>query len=724
MSKGNYRDEVVVRKRMTIVLLGLFLLLFVLVFRLFYLMIIKGGFLSYKAKEQWTSEVKLSAKRGRILDRNGNEFAVSANVYRVDLDLNGLRQYSNTKGITLEEISDKLSVALSMEKDKILGIITKTLPSGEPMGSANLVRRIEKAEADKVTALGIKSIMVSPDTKRYYPNNNLLSHVLGTTNVDGEGLTGVELTYNKYLAGVPGMRITELDRNSGELPNIISEYTDPIQGKDVYLTIDEKIQYFADKAAEQAMKDNKAKAVTIVVTNPKTGELYALVNKPDFNPNNPREGAENSDELQRMWRNRAVNDTYEPGSIFKVITAIAAMEEGLVGENDTFNCGGSIQIGNRTIHCWKRTGHGPQNFADIIKNSCNMGFVELGRRLKAETLNKYIDKFGLGKVTGIDLPGEAKGIVKKTDKISEIDLATIAFGQTNTVNPVQFLAAFNAIANNGVWIRPHVMKEIKGAGEEVIKYDDYDSKRIVSEENTKTLRTYLERVVTEGSGKGTFIDGYHIAGKTGTAQKVNPQNGTYEAGKYVASFVGMAPADDPKLSIFIAIDEPSDGAYYAGVIATPVAKQLFNDIFNYLEFKGDASEENIAKSLLKDVIVPEVRGMNKTQATKTLKDAKLEVEIQGNGSVINDMNPKPGYTVKEGTKIILYTDGSANYNKEVMVPNLGGMSKEKATELLNSLGLKASFEGEGITSQQSIEPKTIVNKGTIINIILSPNAGD
>lgn len=724
MAKDNYKDEVVVRKRMTVVLLGLFLLLFVLVFRLIYLMVIQGGYLSYKAKEQWTSEVKLSAKRGRILDRNGNELAVSANVYRVDLDLNALRQHSNSKGISMEDIADKLALALGMEKDKVLGIITKTLPSGEPMGSANLVRRIEKAEADKVTALQIKGVMVSPDTKRYYPNNNFLSHVLGTTNVDGEGLTGVELTYNQYLSGVPGMRITELDRNSGELPNIISEYTDPIQGKDLYLTIDEKIQYFTEKAAEQAMNDNKAKAVTIIVMDPKTGEILGLVNKPDFNPNSPREGAGSSDDLQKMWRNRAVNDTYEPGSIFKVVTAAAAMEEGLVGENDVFNCSGSIKIGNRTIHCWKRTGHGPQSFSDIIKNSCNMGFVELGKRLKAETLNKYIDKFGLGKVSGVDLPGEAKGIVKKTEDISETDLATIAFGQTNTVNPVQFLAAFNAIANNGVWVRPHVMREIKGAGEDVIKYDDYDSKRVVSEENAKTLRTYLQRVVNEGSGKTTFIEGYNIAGKTGTAQKVNPMNGTYEAGKYVASFVGMAPADDPRLSIFVAIDEPSAGDYYAGVVAAPVAKQVFNNIFNYLEFKVDASEEDIAKSLLNEVIVPEVRGLDKNKAVKNLKDSKLEVEVQGEGSVINDINPKPGYTVKEGTKIILYTDGAANYNKEVMVPNLVGMSKEKATELLNSLGLKGSFEGEGITSQQSIEPKTIVNKGTIINIILSPDAGD
>lgn len=725
MSKGDYKDEVVVRKRITIVLLGLFLLLFVLVFRLFYIMMVKGDYLSYKAKEQWTSEVKLSAKRGKILDRNGNELAVSANVYRIDLDLNAIRQSNNKNNITMEELAGKLSEATAMERDKVLDILTKTLPSGEPMGSANLVRRIEKAEADKVSTLNIKGVMVSPDTKRYYPNNNFLSHVLGSTNVDGEGLTGVELTYNKYLSGVPGMRITELDRNSGELPNVISEYTEPIPGKDVYLTIDEKIQYFAEKAAEQAMKDNKAKAVSIIVMDPKSGEVYALVNKPDFNPNDPREGAENSDELQKMWRNRAVNDTYEPGSIFKVITSTAALEEGIINDDTTFTCPGSIKIGNRTIHCWNRNGHGTQKFPDIIKNSCNVGFVELGKMLGAEKLNKHIDEFGFGKPTGIDLPGEAKGIVKKTESISEIDLATIAFGQTNTVTPIQFLAGFNAVANNGVWIKPHVMKEIKGEdNSDVTKYDAYDSRRVASEENTTLLRQYLERVVTLGSGKKTFIDGYHIAGKTGTAQKVNPQNGSYEAGKYVASFVGMAPSNDPKITVFVSVDEPSAGTYYASEVAVPVAKQVFNDIFNYLEFKSDASEEEVAKSLLNDVMVPEVRGMSKDKAMTTLKNSKLQVEVQGNGGNINDMNPKPGYMAKEGGKIILYTEGAANYNKEVMVPEIIGMTKEKATQVLNSLGLKASFEGEGLVSGQSAEAKTVVARGSIINLTLSINGGD
>lgn len=726
MANGGYRDKIIIKKRITIVLLGIVLLFFLLMVRLFYLMIIQGPFLSEKATEQWTSEVKLSARRGKILDRNGNELALSANVYRIDLDLNSIRKYNKDTNTSMEALGEKLAVALNLEKEKVIKTLTQTLPNGEPMGSANLIRRVEKEQADKVSDLKIKGVMVSPDTKRYYPNNNFLSHVLGTTNVDGDGLTGVELTYNKYLSGVPGMRITELDRHNSEVPNIISEYTKPIDGKDVILTIDATIQLFLEKAAAQAMNDTKAKAVTIIVSNPKTGEIYGMVNKPDFNPNNPREGISSNEELQKVWRNRAVNDTYEPGSIFKIITSIAAMEENVITDKDAFNCGGSIRIGSNTIKCWKAGGHGSQSFSDIIKNSCNIGFISLGQKLGKEKLNKYIDLFGFGKVSGIDLPGEAKGIIKPTNKISEVDLATISFGQTDTANPIQFLAAINAVANDGVWIRPHVMKEVSyedSDGKKAVEpYSDQDSKRLVSEENCKILRQHLERVVVEGSGRNAFIDGYHIAGKTGTAQKVI--DGKYAPGKYISSFVGMAPSNDPKLTVLVSIDEPSNGEYYAGQVAAPIAKIIFNDIFNYMKFTIDATQESVQESLKKNIIVPELRGMSKEDALKALKNAKLVADINGEGTTIKDMNPKPGYTVKDGSKIILYTDSSSNYNKEVAVPDLTGYTMEKAKELLEALGLQVKFEGDGLVSEQSIEMKTIVTKGTTITLTLKSEGLD
>lgn len=724
-----FRDKVIIRKRM-IIAFGFFcFIFFMLLFRLTYIMILKSKDYYALAEEQWTSTVKIDARRGKILDRNGKELAISANVYRVDFDLNTIKQYLAKNNLSNDDIAPKIAQAMNMDISKVLKALNTRLPSGAPAGSANLARRIEKQEADKVRGLFISGVLVSPDTKRYYPNNNFLAHVLGNTNVDGKGLTGIELQYDRELTGVPGVRIAEIDRRSNELPYTISEYTEPIDGKDIYLTIDEKIQYFCEKAADQALIDNKAKAVSIMAMDTKTGEILAMVNKPDFNPNNSREQTSSFEELQKLWRNRAVNDTYEPGSIFKVVTAIAAIEEGLVHENDKFVCGGSIKVANRTIHCWKRTGHGTQSFVDILKNSCNVGFINIGQKLGKEKLNKYISLFGLGQKTGIDLPGEAKGIVKKTSSINDVDLATISFGQTNTVNPVQFLAAFNAVANNGVWVKPHLMKEVSYIDNNNNKvlykaFDDSVNKRVASEENTKLLRSYLEKVISEGSGKRAFIEGYHIGGKTGTAQKVNSQNGTYERGKYVSSFVGMAPAQNPRISIFISIDEPSAGEYYAGVITTPIAKQVFNDIFNYLAIEADADDASVTRSLLKDVIIPEVRGLKKEEAVKILKANNLNYELDKNNNIITDISPKPGITVKEGTKIILYTSQEANYNKEVVVPDLKGYSKEKAMEILKSIGLKAKFTGEGVVMEQSIEPEQKVSKDTVLDIILDLTGGD
>lgn len=674
------------------------------------------------AIDQWTSEVKIDAKRGRILDRNGHELAVSANVYRVDLDMNTLRDTMKEKNLSLDQVAEKLAGALSMDKAEVSKTLSKTLPGGLPIGSATLKRRIEKDAADKIRDLNLNGVLVSADTKRYYPNDNFLAHVLGHTNSDGNGLTGVELYYNKELSGTPGVRIAETDRKSKDLPYTISEYSKPVDGRDVILTIDEMIQHFAEKAADQALKDNKAKAVSIIAMDPTNGEILAMVNKPDYNPNDPWIKGVSYEELQKSWRNRTVSDTFEPGSIFKVITATAALEEGVVSESDKFICTGSFTIGNKIIHCWKTSGHGEQNFIEILKNSCNAGFAAVGKKVGKENLYKYIKKFGLGEKTGIDLPGEAKGIIKKPENISEIDLATISFGQANTVSGIQFLTAFNAIANGGSLIKPHVMKEIAHYDESKnveITDQKFDIsvnniKKVLDSDKLAQLRGYLEKVVSEGGGKKAFIEGYHIAGKTGTAQKAGV--GGYQQGKYVASFVGMAPANDPKVTLFVSIDEPDPSNYYAGQISAPVAQQVFNDVFNYLAMKSDASSSDIARSMLKDVVVPDVRGMKKADAEKVLKEQHLEAESDANGEYIVDMNPKPGYTVKEGSKIVLYTGTTPTYNKVVAVPDVTGLSPERAVAVFNSVGLKAEFDGNGMISDQSVEVGKEVEKGTVITL--------
>ena len=726
LARGEYRDKVLVKRRMLVVFFILFLLFFLLVSRLSYVMIVKGKDYKEKAILQWTSDVRIAPKRGRILDRNEKELAISANVFRVDLDLNSLRETTTKNKLTMNDIAPGLAEILGMESKDVLSILTKTNSKGKPIGAAILKRRIDKEKADEISdfskAHNLRGIVITGDTKRYYPNNNFLANVLGHTNSDGNGLTGVELYYDKYLSGIPGIKISETDRKSEELPYTISDYTKPIDGKDVVLTIDEMIQYFCEKAAEQAMIDNKANAVTIIAMNPQNGEILGMVNKPDYNPNDPWDLSKSYDENQKAWRNRAVSDTFEPGSIFKVITATAAMEENLVNEKDVFNCNGSTVVLGKSIKCWKTTGHGSQNFVDILKNSCNVGFMELGRRLGAEKLNEYVYKFGLGKKTGIDLNGEAAGIIRKTENMTALDLAVTSFGQGNTLSCIQYLTALNAIANGGKLITPHVMKEIVDYDDlnnkQVLQaYSNYNERRIIDEATSKQLRSYLEQVVESGGGKKAYIAGYHIAGKTGTAQKINSVGGGYAAGKYVSSFAGMAPADNPQISIIINIDEPDPSNYYGGQIATVVAKQVFNDIFNYLSFKSDATSEETSKSLLKDVIVPEVRGLKRADAQKLLKENNLKLKLSSDGDIITDMTPKPGYTVKEGTEIILHTDTKIEYSNMVMVPNIKGNSPEKVSALLNSLGLKVQFVGEGIASEQSIEG-TEVKKGTTVTVHL------
>ncbi|NRY62576.1 stage V sporulation protein D (sporulation-specific penicillin-binding protein) [Clostridium beijerinckii] len=744
MKKKKHVSKVKVRKRTRSVAFSLTAIFAILIIRLSYIVMVDGKDYSARAEEQWTSEVKIDAKRGEVLDRNGNELAVSANVYRVDFDLNSIRNYlkrpaksiqnkelshmksvgipipTEGSGLTNDDIAPVIAKVLNMDVSEIKADLEKKLPSGADAFSVTVARKIEKDIADKVKELNINGIIVSQDTKRYYPNNNFLSHVLGTTDPDGKGLSGVELQYNSYLSGIPGMKVAELDKNNEDLPYTVSQYTQPVNGKDVTLTIDENIQNIVENIAQKAYKDDKAKEVSILVMNPKTGEVLGMVNKPDFDPNNPYDGASKfdgadlNDKIQKMWRNRLVSDTFEPGSIFKVITTISGLENNVANKDTQFVDNGSISVGGIVVKDAERENK-LQNLLQIIQNSSNVCFVKLGQMIGKDKLYESINKFGFGKVSGIDLPGEASGIVKPIDKVSEADLATISFGQTNTVNSVQYMAAFNAIANGGTLIQPHVMKEITHNDENNVKIVDETFKpttaTVASAEKTAELRSYLEGVVTGGTATGTFIDGYHIGGKTGTAEKV--VGGKYGEGKYISSFVGMAPANDPKVTVMITVDEPSNGEYYASQVAVPYAKLLFTGIFDYLN--SASSNEKIVK----DIIIPEVRNMKVSDAEKVLKDKGLDCNIDGSEETIVSMKPYPGSSVKEGSKITLYTSGDATYNNNVVMPNVRGYSKEDATTLLKNLGITATFEGNGVVSVQNISEGEVIPKGTTAELILS-----
>ena len=705
-------------------LLAIVILFLVLVGRLLYISIFRSKDYKAMAEEQWTNEIQIDARRGRILDRNNRELAVTANVFRVDLDLITLRKYIDKKETDNIEVAKLLAEALEMDEEKVLSRIELTYPSGNPANSATLIRRVEKEKADKVKELDINGVIVSEDTKRYYPNGDFLSHTLGTTNADGEGLSGLELYYNEELMGIPGVRVSEVSGNSASNPYSETTFTPPVDGKDMTLTIDENIQYFVEKVAEDALKKHNADSVSIAVMNPNNGEILGMVNKPGFNPNNPYEGSEafngkdESAKLQNMWRNTIVSDSFEPGSIFKIITSIAAIEENIAGKDEVYYCDGSLNVAGRNIKCWKPGGHGVQNFNQTLENSCNVAFMEMGAKLGAEKLNEYIKLFGFGTQSGIDLPGEATGIVKNVEDINAVDLATISFGQTNTMNGIQFMTALNAVANGGDLIQPHIMKELShkdGNGTKIIDevFVPKIQENIVDEKSTMRVKEALESTVSKGSSKDAGIEGIKVAGKTGTAEKVDPETGTYGAG-YIASFAGFAPYDNPQVSLIVIIDNPKNGEHFGGIVAAPFAGELFNNIFNYISLnEGQLDQKD------ESVIIPDLRGDKVTSAEKTLNELGVNCVIEGDGTFVTSITPLPGYKVKKGDSITLYAGSRFDRNeKEIVVPDFRKLNKEEAEGILKSLGLKGEFEGEGEIKEQSISAGEIIKSGDKIKFKL------
>ncbi|WP_148324780.1 MULTISPECIES: stage V sporulation protein D [Clostridia] len=713
------------KSRLYIVSIIVFCLLGFLVLRLAWLTLVSGRALEAKANSEWQKEISVTAKRGDILDRNGSVLVSSANVYRIDFDLDSVRNHIKENDLTMDDIAVEIADVTGVEVDEVLKALNKKNSDGSDASYAPLVRGVTKAVADSADDLGIYGLIVSRDVKRYYPNGNFLASALGGINSEGTGLTGIELQYDDYLAGIAGMKIGSYDSWGNRLPFDTYKFTPAIDGSDIITTVDENLQYIAEKIAQKGLEENNAKGVHVLIMDPNNGEVLAMVNKPDYDPNNPFSGYEgfdgetDNDKIQNMWRNWLVSDTFEPGSTFKTVTMIAALEKGLVSDSDTFVCNGSVKFGNTTVHCWKREGHGTQTLAEVLKNSCNVGMMEIGERLGIENLNEYIYKLGFGKTTGIDLPGEASGIVKSSDTVSAIDLATISFGQTNTVTAMQLMTAFNAIANGGDLIQPHIVKEISHEDESGNRVIDETikptvKKDVLSDESTALLRSYLERTVTKDGPDGSFVQGYNVGGKTGTAQKVDPTTGTYSTDKYISSMIALAPVENPQITVFIAVDEPSNGAYYGGEVAAPLMKELFEEVFKYMD--SPLAKERF--SIYKNVIIPDVRGKSIEEAKQILKENGLEAEVKGNGKTVVSMETYPGSTVKEGTTISITAKDNGQVEKEIIMPDLKGSTEEFATSVLDNLGLVYEFQGEGTVDSQSIANGNKVVKGTKVTITL------
>lgn len=548
----------------------------VLLGRLVYLMIFRGDYYSRLATDLQQRERQIKAARGKILDAGGVVLAGNKSVCTISVIHNQIKDPEGVIAMLVKE--------LELPEERVRKRVEK-YSSIEKIKS-----NVDKETGNRILAYGYAGVKVDEDYKREYPYDDLASKVLGFTGGDNQGIIGLETVYDDYLQGQDGTILTTTDARGVEVDNIGEERIEPVAGNNLRLSLDANIQLFAAQAAEKVYLQKDADSVSILVMNPKDGQMFAMVDYPEFNLNQPfelteeyREYAgtdEEQDYLNQMWRNHCINDTYEPGSTFKIITSAAALEEGVVSLEDRFHCPGYIIVEDRRIRCHKTTGHGAESFVEGIENSCNPVFINVGLRIGADRFYDYFDQFGLLTKTGIDLPGEAATIMHKRENIGLVELATISFGQSFQITPIQLAATVSSIINGGNRVTPHFGVQVEDASGNCIEKFSYEQKEgICSSETSEKMRYLLEKVVSEGGGNKAYIEGYSIGGKTATSQTL-PRS----ANRYISSFLGFAPADDPQVLVLVIIRNPS-GIYYGGTIAAPVAKEIFENILPYLELQ-------------------------------------------------------------------------------------------------------------------------------------------
>ena len=571
-----YRSKTFNRRKIWLMFLAVFFVLMFLGGRLVYLMVFCSEYYGQKAEDLHERERDIKAARGRIIDATGKILATNKSVCtisvihsQIDEPEKVIAALQKELGLTEEEVRKRVEKVSSIERVKT---------------------NVDKETGDRIRAYGLSGIKVDEDYKRYYPLDTMASTVLGFTGADNQGILGLEVKYDSYLQGTSGKILTLTDARGIEIENAGETRLEPVNGYDLYISMDSNIQQYCEQAAEKAYIKKQADEVSVIVMNPQNGEIMAMVNYPEFNLNEPftlieemgADGTESADKkqelLNRMWRNPCISDTYEPGSTFKIITAAAALEEGVVSLTDQFYCPGYKLVEDRRIRCAKTSGHGAETFETGIMNSCNPVFIELGERLGVENYYKYFKQFGLTQKTGIDLPGEAATIIHKQENVGPVELATISFGQSFQITPIQLVTTVSSIINGGTRITPHFGVEVRETDGTLVETFSYDKREeICSGETSETMQYLLEKVVSEGGGKNAKIEGYAIGGKTATSQTL-PRS----EHRYISSFLGFAPADDPKVLVIAIINNPK-GTYYGGLIAAPVVKEIMENILPYLD---------------------------------------------------------------------------------------------------------------------------------------------
>jgi stage V sporulation protein D (sporulation-specific penicillin-binding protein) len=723
------------RQRTAILILLILVLGFgAAVLRLTYLTTVQSSELQESAVDLQLADTTVSAKRGTIYDANGNVLAESASVWQVVMSpvnfKNDKQRQAAAKG--LSEIFDlEYNDVLDDTKQQSHYVVVK--------------RRIESDEREKVLELidtlkkdyscsGV--IQLLDDYKRYYPKNSLASSVIGFTGSDDQGLEGIEYEYDSYLSGTPGRIITAQNARGTDMPFRYEQNVESEDGNNVYLTIDETIQSICEKYMQKGVEDNNVlnKGVCIAM-DVNTGAILAMVTTDGYDLNNPyelsakdkkkikstaksKQAEAESAALSNMWRNKAVADTYMPGSVFKMCVASAALEENLVNEKTSFTCTGSIEVEGETIHCSNISGHGTQNFVEVISNSCNPAFIQIGQMLGASKFRQYYQGFGFSDKTGIDLPGEAEDSFWKEGKMGGVDLAVASFGQNFSITPIQMITACAAVSNGGYVVQPHVVSKITDSKGNVIKTVDKKVKRqVISDDTSKKMNEYLEYNTERQGAAAGYISGYKVAGKTGTTEKrgVTKFESSFSE-DYISSFCGYAPADDPQIAMLVFFDTPDGDAYYGSQVSSPVFINIMSEVLPYLDVKTSYTDEELGYV---DASAGDYTGVSVDEAKTAVEADGFTATVKGNGSTVISQIPTVSSGLQKGGSIVLYTD-SDSQSETVSVPSLIGLSPDEVNDVASAYGLNVSFSGattsSGTSSSQNIEAGTSVSPGTVITV--------